>query len=231
MDRFNPTILGLGDLATSSRRVEAMAAMFDLGGFTNFCKQIDPHLSVPVYLSRFLGWLMGELKKETVIKNHATGSELYHPLPFFLKFMSDGLLILWDCEAMGATNISNVVVSLHRICQRYTSEFLPKINQAVVEPPSVLRCGIARGTVFSVGDSSDYVGSCINMSARLEKLPGVHFAFNMRGIYLHETVVKEGLFLVQKVAIRGIGDNELISVTNRDLAKMNEADRKLYRKP
>ena len=38
----------------------------------------------------------------------------------------------------------------------------------VSEPPPVLRCGLARGTVFSVGNRSDFVGSCINMAARLQ---------------------------------------------------------------
>ena len=53
-DGFNPSILGLGDISVPSREIEAIAAVFDLVGFTRFCNQVDPHLAVPTYLSRFL---------------------------------------------------------------------------------------------------------------------------------------------------------------------------------
>ena len=46
-DRFNPDVLGLGDISSRSTQVEALAAIFDLSGFTNFCSQVDPHLAVP----------------------------------------------------------------------------------------------------------------------------------------------------------------------------------------
>ena len=62
-DMFNPDVLGLGDIGTASKQVEALAAMFDLSGFTNFCGQVDPHLAVPEYLSSFLDWQFGEIKK------------------------------------------------------------------------------------------------------------------------------------------------------------------------
>ena len=48
-----------------SKPTDAVAAVFDLAGFTNFCHQIDPHLSVPHYLNEFLTWLMKQLREET----------------------------------------------------------------------------------------------------------------------------------------------------------------------
>ena len=62
-DKFNPDVLGLGDISSRSTQVEALAAIFDLSGFTNFCGQVDPHLAVPEYLSRFLDWLFSEIKQ------------------------------------------------------------------------------------------------------------------------------------------------------------------------
>ena len=58
-DRFNPGVLGLGDIGAPSKQVDALAAVFDLEGFTSFCSHVDPHLAVPEYLSRFLDWLEG----------------------------------------------------------------------------------------------------------------------------------------------------------------------------
>ncbi len=53
-DKFNAGLLGLGDISLRSTQVEALAAIFDLSGFTIFCGQVDPHLAVPEYLSQFL---------------------------------------------------------------------------------------------------------------------------------------------------------------------------------
>src|SRR4029077_11901818 len=68
--------------------------------------------------------------------------------------------------------------------KRLSGNFLSKLRSTMVDPPPVLRCGIARGTVFCVGDGEDYVGSCINMAARLQRLQGISFAFNRRGFDL-----------------------------------------------
>ena len=148
--------------------------------------------------------------------------------------MGDGLLVLWDCEDLDAVGPLNIIVSLSEICDRYKMKFVPDLSKVVVDPPPSLRCGIARGTVFSVGNGSDYVGSCINMAARVQKLPGVSFVFNRRGFDLEGKDVvsffnKE--VSVRKVMIRGIGEAELIGVLNEDLATMSEEDAALYKKP
>lgn len=63
-DKFNASLLGLGDLTRRSKPIDALAAVFDLEDFTQFCKQIDPHLSVPNFLHPFLNWLMEQLRNE-----------------------------------------------------------------------------------------------------------------------------------------------------------------------
>ena len=95
-ERFNPSILGLGELTSAAAATDAIAAVFDLQGFTNFCKQIEPHLTVPVFLSQFLDWMMTQIKSEMMHKEHEEGVSLWGPLPFFVKFMGDGLLVLWN---------------------------------------------------------------------------------------------------------------------------------------
>lgn len=231
-DDFNASLLGLGDLSREAVETDAIAAVFDLQGFTNFGKQIEPHLSVPIYLSDFLSWLMQQIKTEMIRKMHPQGAELWSSLPFFVKFLGDGLLALWDASSMGPVNRTNVIVSMKMICTAYQTTFLPKIRRKVVDPPPVLRCGIARGKVYSVGDGNDYVGSCINMAARLQKYPGATFAFNRRGFDLE---VNNDFFakqiVVKKVSIRGIGENELIGVLKSEYDAMSPADKKEYGNP
>src|SRR5690606_37938418 len=149
---------------------DAIAAVFDLQGFTTFCGQIEPQFSVPLFLGEFLPWLMTRLKSEMIQRKYKSGARLWSPLPFFVKFLGDRVLVLWDSSAMSDVARANILVAVSNICVAYSSEFLGRVEAKVVEPPKVLRCGVARGTVYSVGDSNDFVGTCINMAARLQKL-------------------------------------------------------------
>ncbi|MBE3113164.1 MAG: hypothetical protein IMZ49_00910, partial [Actinobacteria bacterium] len=72
-DSFNEDILGLGEIDTKSSQVNALSVIFDLEGFTNFCKQIDPQLAVPEYLSEFLKWLYDQVREELIIESYPEG--------------------------------------------------------------------------------------------------------------------------------------------------------------
>jgi len=230
-DRFNPSLLGLGALTSEAVSTDAIAAMFDLDGFTTFCKQIEPHLSVPVFLSAFLEWLMNQIKYEMKYQEYPEGVALWGPLPFFVKFMGDGLLVLWDVSRADDNARRNIIVTAREICLRYVKEFYPHIEAIVSDPPPVLRCGLARGTVFSVGNRSDFVGSCINMAARLQKLPGATFAFNRRGINIDDPGAAEFFqkeIVVKRTAVRGIGEKELVCLPSFEYSVMSPADRASY---
>jgi class 3 adenylate cyclase len=231
---FNPTILGLGDINRRSRPKDAISAMFDLEGFTNFSRQIEPHLSVPTFLSAFLEWLMAEIRKEMTMKQREQGVLLWCPLPFLVKFMGDGLLAIWDVKNEDDIGKRNIVVSCAMICDSYQENFLPRIRNRVVDPPPTLRCGLARGTVYSVGDGQDFVGSCINMAARLQKIDGATFVFNRRGFDLEASdaasFFKEDL-VVKKMAVRGIGDNELVALRKQEYEAMTAEQKKQFGSP
>lgn len=231
-DTFGSSLLGLGDISQDSRPTDAIAAMFDLEGFTNFSKQIEPHLSVPLFLNQFLDWLLKDIKKEMTQEIIGKGARLYGPLPFFVKFMGDGLLVIWDASKTDLVGQRNIVLSAYQNCRHYTSTFLPKIKHKVVDPPPILRCGLARGTVYSVGNGNDYVGSCINMAARLQKLPGTTFAFNRRGFILEGDDLAsffKNQIIIKHVSIRGIGDNELIAITKTEYNSMKASDKKQFK--
>ena len=231
-ERFNSPILGLGELTNGGIATDAIAAVFDLSGFTNFCKQIEPQLSVPVFLKLFLDWLMKQIRSEMVFEEYDEGVLLLGPLPFFVKFLGDGVLVLWNVSRPDENARRNIIVTGREICLRYSQEFFPHIESIVSEPPAILRCGLARGTVFSVGNRSDFVGSCINMAARLQKLPGATFAFNRRGINIDDPNADDFFHngvVTKKISVRGIGDNELICILKSELDAMNADDRREYR--
>jgi len=233
-DQFNPSLLGLGDIKKPSIATNAICAIYDLGGFTNFCKQIDPQLSISLYLSGFLNWIFQAIRKEAVHLNFEEGVKLYHALPFYMKFIGDGLLILWDTSDMSPIAQHNLIVTQYFICTRYLSEFLPGMKKKVCDPPDSLRCGMTKGTIYSVGDGNDFVGPCINLAARIQKLPGVIFAFARRG-FDPESEWKDAKYLkeikIKKVAIRGLGYEELIYIRKADFKKMSKDDQNLYHDP
>ena len=225
-DSFNQDILGLGSISVKSNQINALSAMFDLEGFTNFCKQIDPQLAVPEYLSEFLKWIFEEIRNELIEKTHEQGYETWSDLPFLCKYMGDGILFLWDTEEMSDTEIQNVVVSMYEVCGKYLTKFLPKISKKIISPPLKLRCGIARGAIYSVGNGNDFVGPCINMSARLQKFNSLSFCFSRRGIDPNKMAEKyKSIFIVKKVEIRGIGESELVCLSKKEFDALNETEK------
>jgi class 3 adenylate cyclase len=232
-DRFNPDALGLGNIAARSTQMEAMAAIFDLSGFTTFCSQVDPHLAVPEYLSRFLDWLFAEIKTGFVKESSQDEKILWSSLPFLAKFLGDGVLFLWDTSNMGGAGICNVVTSLWETCGNYVREFYPTIRKVVAQPPKFLRCGIARGTVFSVGNGEDYVGPCINIAARLQKLSSLTFCFSRRGFDIEQHMPEETAanYVLKYVPLRGIGDDELVWVRAEEFNGLQDEEKALFRNP
>src|ERR1051326_6879847 len=152
-ETFNPLVLGLGDTRRDAVSRSAICAFFDLEAFTTFCRQIEPHLSVPLFLSEFLEWIFKAIRKETVQKVVGPGKDIvrtWHDLPFFAKFTGDGVMVLWDPGNMDATDQHNLIVSIHGILKSYRTDLFPVMQRKVVDVPPVLRCGVAKGTVLSV---------------------------------------------------------------------------------
>ena len=232
-NKFDPDVLGLGDISLPSTQVEALAAIFDLSGFTNFSSQVDPHLAVPEYLSRFLDWLFAEIKEGLLKEGNEEEKVLWASLPFLAKFLGDGVLFLWDTKNMGGAEISNVVTSLWEICGNYTQEFYPMIRKVVTQPPKVLRCGISRGMVLSVGNGEDYVGPCINIAARLQKLSLLTFCFSRRGFDIEKQMPEEtaAKYVLKSVSLRGIGEDELVWVRKEEFDSLPDDEKTLFRNP
>ena len=227
-DEFNENILGLGNISIVSKQTNALAVIFDLQGFTNFCRQIDPQLAVSEYLSDFLKWIFAQVRKEAINEDLEEGYNTYCDLPFMSKYLGDGILFLWDTNGMTDVQIINIVVSMHSICGTYRKSFLPRISKKVSSPPSRLRCGIARGAIYSVGNGNDFVGPCINMAARLQKLYSLSFCFSRRGFNYEVNEYMSKIIEVKKVEIRGIGSDELVCVIGAEYLALSKEEKELF---
>jgi class 3 adenylate cyclase len=243
---FGPDLLKLGDVRTPSRPVDVLAVIFDLEGFTHFTRQIDPQLTVPTFLSAFLQWLFQSVKAQLVQKE--SSSTLWAELPFFSKFMGDGVLFLWRIDldqivgmdrrlpsdrlqASVQEFLCNIIASMLEVGRDYAG-FLQGVGAHFVDPPRRLRCGIARGTVIPVGQGADFVGPCINIAARLQKLHNLSFSCSARGIDRDGFNPHYGReFLKLRTEIRGIGDQELVYVLLREWEALPESDRAAFREP
>jgi class 3 adenylate cyclase len=231
---FNTDLLGLGQIYTEAQYTSALAAIFDLEGFTQFCHQADSDLEVPEYLNDFLTWLFVNISDRFKEGRKGNRVTVWGSLPFFVKFLGDGVLFLWDTERSGeSTGIGNIILILNQIRKQYVSDFLPYVKTKVDYPPQRLRCGIARGKVMSVGESLDYVGSCINAAARLQKLSQLAFAFKRSGLDPEECFGKRysKLFVVKRVNVRGIGDDKLVVVEKADLDTLSSKERSKFKDP
>jgi class 3 adenylate cyclase len=237
LNHFSVDLLNIGDLKAPSKTIEVLSVSFDLEGFTIFTRQVDPHLTLPNFISDFFNWLFNNI--QYAIKDHEQENTLWAELPFFSKFMGDGVLFLWKIDLDKIAQIdkhlrseqlqkllmeflSNIITSMFDLCRGY-KHFLQSIQTNYVEPPMKLRCGIARGSVYPIGNGLDFVGPCINISSRLQKMSNLSFAFSARGIDLkafHPSYSQ--VFIKKKVSIRGIGDNELIYISQEEFVRLPE---------
>jgi len=231
LKKFSPVVLGLGDIGKEWTQIDVIAAVFDLAGFTSFSSQVDPHLSLPRFVKEFLNWLFKEVKSQLEVNKYKDGIGLYSELPIFAKFMGDGVLFLWDASHMDIILICNVAIALRDVANRYNSDFVPKMKGRLSRYPKSLKCGVALGRVCSVGDGEDYVGPCINIASRLQKLSNLGFCLSQRGIDLKKGMLRDVAkrYMVKSVAIRGIGEDELVIVHKSDFAKLSPRDKALFK--
>ena len=158
---------------------------------------------------------------------------LWSHLPFFGKFLGDGVLLLWDVADMGGEAKRSVVQCFDIICNDYETEFLQSLKKHLSTPPPKLRCGMALGQVTSIADGRDFVGLCINIASRLQKLAdgSFSFAFTQKGLEPEDgTDWYESLdFRLIKIPIRGISKDERIYVPNSEFRKLSKDLKRAYR--
>lgn len=255
---FDVRLLNLGDVKAPSKPIDVLAIMFDLEGFTNFARQVDPQLTVPTFLSDFLEWLFTAIKSQLTMAEHMTKNKkiatakdksiLWAELPFFSKFMGDGVLFLWRIDLDKIIGIDpgrsadklqyeiqeflcNIIASMYDVCTEY-KQFVKTVETQHVDPPPILRCGIARGTAIPIGNGSDFVGPCINIAARLQKFNGITFTFSARGIdRAGFSGQYKDQFLKKRASIRGIGEHELVYILNDEYEALSDELKSKFHDP
>jgi hypothetical protein len=229
--KFNPSMLELGNISAPCQEKEAVAAVFDLTGFTSFCNQVDAYLAIPRFLNDFLEWFFNIVREKITEQNYGDRSVLWAGLPIMVKFLGDGLVLLWDARKMTEDQVCRLAGSFYLICRAYKEEFYPHICLAVNKPPSILRCGVARGKVFGVGDDREYVGHCINNASRLSRLGALSFCFPHSGFRVTEFMPVEyrDCFIPKRVSIRGVGEDETVWVARHEYEQLAPKHREMFR--
>jgi class 3 adenylate cyclase len=229
--QFDPTMLDLGDLSVPCQEKEALVAVFDLTGFTRFCNQVDAYLAIPRFLSDFLDWIFTNIRQRITEKS-VSGNALWAELPMMVKFLGDGLLILWNTRRMTEDQLCRIATSLLEVTRAYRRDFYPRMSAVVDKPPAVLRCAVARGKVFSVGGGKDYVGHCLNNASRLSHL-GFSFCFPHRGFQVREYLPAKYLqiFVLKSVCIRGVGDDELVWLVREEFERLPPENKAMFSNP
>jgi class 3 adenylate cyclase len=229
--RFNPSMLELGDINIPCREKEAIAAVFDLTGFTTFCNQVDAYLAIPRFLNDFLEWFFSNIRNRLTEDDLGESIMLWTGLPIMVKFLGDGLMLLWDARKMSEEQICRLAGTLYQICSAYRTEFYPRLSMMVNKPPGILRCGVARGKVYGIGNDKEYVGHCINNASRLSRLGSLTFCFPHRGFQVREYMPAEfrQIFVPKYVSIRGVGENELVWVVSEEYNRLPEKKREMFR--
>jgi class 3 adenylate cyclase len=241
-DEYGPQVLGLGDLGSPTAEHEVVCAMFDLEGFTDFCRQVDPHLAIPEFLRQFVEWLFGCIKKNWVLPEERLSAVddpiegaaiTWAELPRLAKFTGDGVMFLWDACSMDPRSVSSVACLTLTITTEYEVTFLPRISKDVSYAPRKLRCGVTRGKAFAVGNGDHYVGPCINIAARLQKTaPGVTVTISRRGFRPeHWSPETASALTLKRFNIRGIGQDELVYIRRNEFDRLDSDARLLFREP
>lgn len=216
--QFNSSLIGLTDLAKGRETFDGLAVILDLKDFTGFCDQRDPHLIVPEFLDKFLGWLFQRMADELFEREEGKEVVLWSHLPIFGKFLGDGVLLLWDATDITPEARRNIVQGFDLICDDYERVFLKSMRGTFMKLPSKLRCGIAQGLVTSIANAKDYTGLCINIASRLQKLGegAFNFAFAQRGLDDKPEANWYTNFTLIKIPIRGMAEEELVYVLKKE---------------
>jgi hypothetical protein len=215
---------------------KGLAVFFDLKGFTPFCDHPDYLSTVPKFIDNFQQWLCTELKHEFTRGGQKARSDgkilLWNTLPCFGKFTGDGAFFLWSLEedqlvAKDHIAIGNIVYCCYNIYKKY-DEFLKKNGHGNSNPPSKLRCGIAIGHVMRINSINDYIGSCINMAARLQKHFTLTFVVRERGTTINQCFNKKVKkhFVVKSAAVKGYRDREKVIVVKNEFKLLTKKQQK-----
>jgi class 3 adenylate cyclase len=214
----------------ASRARDGLALIFDIGGFSTFFNRPDVHSYIPKYLNHvsrcmdialFGGECYWTTKPRTLVPLPV--------LPVHRKFLGDGALYIWAPEDASEFTDAFLVSLANRLWN--LQNFLQNVNKAcaddipIFDLPSVIRFGLARGTVFELAiegsEDREYIGVAVNLASRLQKYaPGLNFLASARVNLKAEVLKKSGYIKVVATGIRGF-PKEIVIVDQAEYQKLS----------
>lgn len=227
---FNESILGINKIDLPTIKKEAICIIFDLEGFTSFCFKPSSLPIITNFLNDFLRWIFLMVRLKNIQKRNDKYIALFSSFPFFNKFMGDGVMFIYDTEIIDVPGIHNIIVQMKEICDEYHTLFYSQYSSIYQDMPKQLRCGIARGPVFSIGGGQDYVGPCINKASRLQKLDEFSFSFSLEGIDISKVGRNpEKYYTSIRSTLRGAEREERIGVLLTEFNSLSQEAKKEYK--
>ena len=191
----------LNQLETASGQTEHVVALiFDIRGFTNFCKCEGDSVNIANFVKRIYIKVISE----------------YFPDGAFYKPTGDGMLIVFRCSTGKEGEIANATAQK---AVKLVGEFstLCKGDKLVYfRTPSNIGVGISRGSACCISSNNeiiDYSGKPLNIAARLSDMArpfGVIFDESISSCV--PTKELENNFLSDNVYIKGLAEEEPIKV-------------------
>jgi class 3 adenylate cyclase len=221
-EQFGSDVIRLTDITKNKKTFEGLSVILDLKGFTIFCDQRDPQHQVPRFLGLFIRWLFQRIRAELFDRNDGNEVILWSHLPIFGKFLGDGVLLIWDVSDVSLEARRNFVKAFDTIVSDYVDVFLNQNATGFTRPPLMLRCGVAQGQITSIADGNDYVGMCINVASRLQKLADDAFSFGFTRNGLEEDKGDSWYrhFTLIQIPIRGLTNPEFVYVFRSEFNKL-----------
>jgi hypothetical protein len=225
---------------------DALVLIYDIVGFSQFFNEPDAQRYVPRFINAITDainiTILGGLVTWALTEKHKPIQ--LPPLAFELKhrkFLGDGELIVWRLDPDNVDVGREVYHLMNRlwIFQRQFGKFLESVQRRlpVSQLPSGIRFALGRGDVYELLAADDktareYVGRCINLTARLVKYcPDLSFIASAR-VEFDETYMREANALYYRLLATKVRsfNNELVYVNPLDFVKLKrDVQNRLFR--
>lgn len=201
------------------RRFAAVAVIYDLEGFTDFCTrpQIEKH--IPTLLNRVAELICSCLDPAWVPSSPLAFSCGDWGKPTHLKFLGDGALVLWPLPHEVDRSRMFLMALLNRlfVARQSYSDVLDHCRDdfGVLDVPERLRFGLAAGDVVELtGENGkpEFVGFPINLASRLQSYcRPLGFLASARIGLPSESLEANGFQKVKALGLRGFSTEVLIA--------------------
>lgn len=219
-------------------RLLAVAVIFDLEGFTEFCTQPQVEHRIPALLNR-----LSELLCSCLDRSWAPGDDCAFHLaelgfPAQVKFLGDGGLLIWLLPEEDEGQLSFLLALLSRlyIARRSFGDVVETFKDDFGLPrmPDKVRIGLAAGEIVrlnSVAGEEEFVGFPINLASRLQGYcRGLGFLASARIGIPSEFLEEHGFQKVYAKRLRGFS-KEVLIVDKADFYSLSSKERAFLFEP